>query len=204
MRNDKKKNRRATAAVAAQRMVLGGLPQEEEEEVLQSPLQMVVSSFIRDKIAMIGVILFTFIFLCCVFLPYFFPIDLYYQDVTQANVAPGFGMLSVPAQLKNNALDLSVGSSFSVGLDKDGNVYEWGTFPNEKLKNIPSTSETGKLVQISAGLDHVVAVNEDGQVFTWGNDRMGLGSIPMDLRTVRSLWPSPRTARCTTGAATTC
>ena len=183
MRNDKKKNRRATAAVAAQRMVLGGLPQEEEEEVLQSPLQMVVSSFIRDKIAMIGVILFTFIFLCCVSLPYFFPIDLYYQDVTQANVAPGFGMLSVPAQLKNNALDLSVGSSFSVGLDKDGNVYEWGTFPNEKLKNIPSTSETGKLVQISAGLDHVVAVNEDGQVFTWGNDRMGLGSIPMDLRT---------------------
>ena len=78
MRSDKKKNRRATAAVAAQRMVLGGLPQEEEEEVLQSPLQMVVSSFIRDKIAMIGVILFTFIFLCCVFLPYFFPIDLYY------------------------------------------------------------------------------------------------------------------------------
>ena len=182
MRNNKKKTRRSTAATAAQRMVLGGLPQE-DEEILQSPLQMVISSFVRDKIAMIGVILFTFIFLCCVFLPYFFPIDLYYQDVTQANVAPGFGMLSVPTQLKNNAQDLSVGSSFSVGLDKDGNVYEWGTFPNEKLKNIPSTNETGKLVQISAGLDHIVAVNEDGQVFTWGNDRMGLASIPMELRT---------------------
>lgn len=181
MRNNKKKTRRSTAATAAQRTVLGGLPQE-EEEILQSPLQMVIGSFVRDKIAMIGVILFTFIFLCCVFLPYFFPIDLYYQDVTQANVAPGFGMLSVPSQLKNNAQDLSVGSSFSVGLDKDGNVYEWGTFPNEKLKNIPSTSETGKLVQISAGLDHIVAVNEDGQVFTWGNDRMGLASIPMELR----------------------
>ena len=181
MRKDKK-NKRSTAAVAAQRMVLGGLPQE-EEEVLQSPLQMVISAFVKDKIAMTGVVLFTFIFLCCIFLPFFFPIDLYYQDVTQANVGPGFGMLSVPSQLKNNAQDLSVGSSFSVGLDKDGNVYEWGTFPNEKLKKIPSSSETGKLVQVSAGLDHVVAVNEDGQIFTWGNDRMGLASIPMELRT---------------------
>ena len=181
MRKDKK-NKRSTAAVAAQRMALGGLPQE-EEEVLQSPLQMVVSAFVKDKIAMTGVVLFTFIFLCCIFLPFFFPIDLYYQDVTQANVSPGFGMLKVPAQLKNNAQDLSVGSSFSVGLDKDGNVYEWGTFPNEKLKKIPSSSETGKLVQVSAGLDHVLAVNEDGQLFTWGNDRMGLASIPMELRT---------------------
>ena len=181
MRKDKK-NKRSTAAVAAQRMALGGLPQE-EEEVLQSPLQMVVSAFVKDKIAMTGVVLFTFIFLCCIFLPFFFPIDLYYQDVPQANVAPGFGMLKVPAQLKNNAQDLSVGSSFSVGLDKDGNVYEWGTFPNERLKKIPSSSETGKLVQVSAGLDHVLAVNEDGQLFTWGNDRMGLASIPMELRT---------------------
>ena len=40
----------------------------------------------------------------------------------------------------------------------------------------------GKLSQISAGLDHVVALTEDGELVTWGNDRMGLGSIPMDLR----------------------
>ena len=181
MRNQKK-NRRSTASMAAQRMVMGSLPQE-EDEVLQSPMQMALHSFVRDKIAMVGVILFVFIFLCCVILPYFFPIDLYYQDVTQSNVAPGFGMLTVPNGLQGNAQDMSVGSSFSVGVDKDGNVYEWGTFPNEKLKNIPSSSETGKLVQISAGLDHVVAVNEDGQIFTWGNDRMGLSNIPIDLRT---------------------
>ena len=183
MRNQKKKStRRSTASMAAQRMMVGSLPQE-EDEVLQSPMQMALHSFVRDKIAMAGVILFVFIFLCCIILPYFFPIDLYYQDVTQSNVAPGFGMLKVPSGLQGNAQDMSVGSSFSVGLDKDGNVYEWGTFPNEKLKNIPSASETGKLVQISAGLDHVVAVNEEGQVFTWGNDRMGLSNIPMELRT---------------------
>ena len=161
-------------------MMLGGLPQE-EEELMQSPARMVVQSFVHDKVAMTGLILFLLIFLCCIVLPFFFPIDLYYQDVTQSNVAPGFGMLKVPAQMQGNAQMVASGSTFSVGIDKDGNVYEWGTFPTEKLRNIPSSSEMGKLTQISAGLDHVVAVNEAGQIFTWGNDRMGLANIPIEL-----------------------
>ena len=172
--------RKSTAAAAAQRMVLGGLPQE-EDELMQSPVRMVVQSFLHDKVAMTGLILFLVIFLCCIVLPFFYPIDLYYQDVTQSNVAPGFGMLKVPSQLQGNAQMVSAGSTFSVAVDKDGNVYEWGTFPTDKLKNIPSSSETGKLTQISAGLDHVLAVNEEGQIFTWGNDRMGLSQIPMEL-----------------------
>lgn len=172
--------RKSTAAAAAQRMMLGGLPQE-EEELMQSPARMVVQSFVHDKVSMTGLILFLLIFLCCIVLPFFFPIDLYYQDVTQSNVAPGFGMLKVPAQMQGNAQMVASGSTFSVGIDKDGNVYEWGTFPTEKLRNIPSSSEMGKLTQISAGLDHVVAVNESGQIFTWGNDRMGLANIPVEL-----------------------
>ena len=172
--------RKSTAAAAAQRMMLGGLPQE-EEELMQSPARMVVQSFVHDKVAMTGLILFLLIFLCCIVLPFFFPIDLYYQDVTQSNVAPGFGMLKVPSQMQGNAQMVASGSTFSVGIDKDGNVYEWGTFPTEKLRNIPSSSEMGKLTQISAGLDHVVAVNESGQIFTWGNDRMGLANIPIEL-----------------------
>ena len=166
---------------AAQRMVMGGMPQE-EEEILQSPMRMALQSFLHDKIAMAGIFCFVIIFLCCVILPFFYPIDLYYQDVTQANVAPGFGMLKVPSAMQGNAQDISVGSTFSVGLDKDGNVYEWGTLPNDRLRDIPSQEETGKLVMVSAGLDHVVAANEDGEVFTWGNNRMGLEQIPMELR----------------------
>lgn len=165
---------------AAQRMVLGGMPQE-EEELLQSPMRMALQSFVHDKIAMAGVICFVVIFLCCIILPFFYPINLYYQDVTQANVAPGFGMIKVPSALQGNAQDISVGSTFSVGLDKDGNVYEWGTLPNDRLRSIPSSEETGRLIMVSAGLDHVLAANEEGQVFTWGNNRMGLEQVPMQL-----------------------
>ena len=69
-KKEKRAPRRSTAAKAAQRMVVGGLPQE-EEEVLQSPLQMVVHSFLRDKVAMTGLVLFLVIFLCCIVLPFF-------------------------------------------------------------------------------------------------------------------------------------
>ena len=122
--------RKSTAAAAAQRMVMGGMPQE-EDELMQSPIRMVVQSFLHDKVAMTGLVLFLLIFLCCIVLPFFYPIDLYYQDVTQANVAPGFGLLQVPSQLQGNAQMVSSGSTFSVGIDKDGKVYEWEPSPRK-------------------------------------------------------------------------
>ncbi|MGN0348549.1 MAG: ABC transporter permease subunit [Roseburia sp.] len=175
----KKRTKKSTGELVAHKMLFGGALTEEQEAVL-TPMQMVLRSFVRDKVAMAGVICFAFIFLCCVILPYFLPIDMYYQDVTQANVKPGFGMLEVPKGLQNNAKQISIGSTFSVGIDQDGNVYEWGSFPTKKLEKLPA--DMGKLVQVSAGLDHVVALNEDGEVITWGNDRMGLASIPMEIR----------------------
>ncbi len=180
--NKKKKRRKGTMASATERMLVGQNINIEEEEELVTPMQQVVRNFVENKVAMTGMFCFLVILLCCIILPFFFPIDRYYQDVTQANVAPGFGLMTPPKALQGNAMDISAGSTYSVGLDRNGNVYEWGTFPNAKLKKLPPASEMGKLVQISAGLDHVLALNEEGTVFTWGNDRMGLESIPMDLR----------------------
>ena len=93
-----KKRRKSTVGAATKKMFLGGAMTEEQEEVL-TPIQMVFRGFIQDKVAMAGAICFVFIFLCCIIIPFFMPIDMYYQDVTQANVAPGFGMLKVPKGL---------------------------------------------------------------------------------------------------------
>lgn len=174
-----RRNKASAGEVVAKKMFLGGAMTEEQEETL-TPIQQVIRAFMQDKIAMAGLLCFVFVFLCCLVLPFFLPIDMYYQDVTQANVAPGFGMLEVPKSLQGNAKQISIGSTFSVGIDEEGNVYEWGSFPTNKLKKLPS--DMGKLVQVSAGLDHIVALNEDGEVITWGNDRMGLSSIPPELR----------------------
>ena len=164
------------------RMMVGGAAEVPDQEELITPMRMVVNNFLENKVAMTGLFLFFIILLCCIILPFFFPIERSFQDVTQANTAPGFKQLSVPSSLKNNAMDISVGSTYSVGLDKDGNIYEWGSFPTNKLKKLPSKEDMGTLVQVSAGLDHALALNEEGQVFTWGNDRMGLESLPMELR----------------------
>lgn len=179
MAEKKKRNKASTGEVVAKKMFLGGAMTEEQEETL-TPIQQVIRAFMQDKIAMAGLCCFVFVFLCCLVLPIFLPIDMYYQDVTQANVAPGFGMLDVPKKLQGNAKQISIGSTFSVGIDEEGNVYEWGSYPTDKLKKLPA--DMGQLVQVSAGLDHIVALNEDGEVITWGNDRMGLGSIPPELR----------------------
>lgn len=173
------KKRKSTVGTAAARMLMGGAMTEEQEAVL-TPMQMVFRSFVHDKVAMAGVACFLFIFLCCVIVPFFMPIDMYYQDVTQANVAPGFGMLEVPSGLQGNAKQIAIGSTFSVGIDEEGNVYEWGRFPTNKLTKLPA--DMGRITQISAGLDHVVALNENGEVVTWGNDRMGLASVPVEIR----------------------
>ena len=150
-------------AKATQRMLVGGMMSEEQEAVL-TPIQMVFFSFIKDKIAMVGVFCFLFIFACCMILPIFYPIDVYYQDVTQSNVSPGFGMLKVPKALSSDAGQLSLGSTFSVGIDNEGHVYEWGNFPTDKLKKLPK--DMGKLTQVSAGLDHILAINENDEVIT--------------------------------------
>ena len=69
--------RKPTAAAAAERMVMGGMPQQDQdEELMQSPMRMVVASFIKDKVAMIGLCAFVIVFLCCMILPFFFPIEL--------------------------------------------------------------------------------------------------------------------------------
>ena len=173
-------SRKSTAAAAAQRMVLGGLPQE-EEELMQSPVRMVVQSFLHDKVAMTGLVLFLVIFLCCIVLPFFYPIELHYQDVTQSNVAPGFGMLKVPSQLQGNAEMISAGSTFSVAIDENGNVYEWGTFPTEKLKNIPSLFGDGQADPDLRRPGPCAGRKRRGKIFTWGNDRMGLANVPVEL-----------------------
>ena len=112
-------------------------------------------------------------------IPFLFPLDLTFSDITQTNIKPNLSIMAVPSSLKGSAEQISVGSSFGVGIDKNGKVHQWGVFPasfEAKLSNVPAG--IGKIKLISAGLDHVIAFTEDGKIYTWGDDRMNLSSIP--------------------------
>lgn len=153
-----------------------------EEEAMQSPFRTVVRNFRENKIAMTGAVVLVLVFLACFIYPIFSPLDLTYQDPSQQNVPPGFGISNVPDGLKNNAKQIDVGATFGIGVDKNGNVYEWGNL-TDKLKKLPEN--LGKLEQVAAGQDHVLAVNDKSKVFTWGYDRQGLNKIPMEVDSLK-------------------
>lgn len=149
-----------------------------EEEQMQSPYKTMLRNFREKKTAMLGVYVFVAIFLACFILPIFYPLDLQYQDPTQQNTKPSQSFMKAPAAMKGNTAQIDGGSVFGVGVDKDGNVYQWGTL-SSKLQNVPTNM--GHVVQVSAGLDHVLALNDKGQVFTWGNNRLMLSPVPMEV-----------------------
>lgn len=150
-----------------------------EEEQMQSPLRTVWKNFIGKKLALIGLIVFSLIFLSCFLLSLVYPLDVNYQDATQQNIPPSANFMAVPKKLQNNAATISGGSTFGAGISGNGKLFLWGTL-TDKLKNLPKNM--GTIVQVSSGLDHVLVLTEDNTLYTWGYDRLGLNKIPEEAQ----------------------
>lgn len=172
-------NQKKSFGIVLKSLFLGSKHLEEldimKEEELQSPFRTIVKNFQENKIAMTGLVTFTVIFILSMVLPILQPLDTTFQDSTQQNTAPGFSMLSVPSSLASNVKQISVGSTFSLGLDNNGGLYQWGVIPSS-MSSLPDGMR--ELVMVSAGLDHALGLDADGKVYTWGNNRLGLGNIP--------------------------
>ena len=151
-----------------------------QEELVQSPGRTALRNFLARKLSIVGMIIFLFVFLACMLLSFFFPIDLGYTDSTRMDLPPAFNYISLPNALKNNAKVVDFGSTFGAGADRNGKLYMWGTMPTRVRNNVPENMEPLKFV--SAGLDHVVAVSENNNVYTWGNDRLGITRIAESVR----------------------
>lgn len=156
-----------------------------EEEEMASPFRTVVKNFLSNKIAMTGAITFCTIFILTMTLPIFYPLDTTFQDSTQQNVAPGFSMLSMPKSLQSNLSMVTVGATFSMGIDDNGYLYQWGQMPSFFNSGLPEGM--GQLEQVSAGLDHALGLGLDGKVYTWGNTRLGIGSIPVEVQNAEDI-----------------
>lgn len=159
-----------------------------EEEALESQFRVVARRFLSKKLNIAAVILFAGIFLLMVIYPVFRPLDVNYQETTQQNIAPGFGLMNVPKKLQGNVKDIAVGATFSVGVSEDSEAYVWGQTQVTKrvdlAEDIPE--KMGEIVQVSAGYDHIMVLNSKGQVFCWGNDRMQQCQVPSKLQSGRT------------------
>lgn len=155
-----------------------------EEEALQSPLKMIFKKFFSNKLSRFGFIVFCAIFLFVMIGPYFFPIDLSYQDNTQANVPPGANMMRIPGELKGKVHKIIPGITYALGISTEGKLYIWGhTAVTEEinLKDFPEEINNVKIVDGAAGYDHVVVMDENGKLYTWGSTRLGQDKYPSEL-----------------------
>lgn len=152
-----------------------------EGERIVSPGKQMLSSFLHNKIAMIGVTVFLLTLILVLVGPYFYPIDLSYTDVTQMNIAPGLDMMAVPQNIAGDLKEIEPGGSFGFGLTYDGKIHAWGKTKITNtidLKNIPDEVREANIEHIAVGSDHVVVTDADGSVFAWGNDRLSQLDIP--------------------------
>lgn len=170
-----------------------------EEEAVQSPLKVTVKKFFKNKLAITGLIVFISILLFTFGGSAFLKADIYLVNPTQADTSPGFKLMNVPKELKENGiLDIAVASTYSMGIDKQNNVYIWGQdiknitegFP--KGKPAPADLKTGedivkglKAKRVWSGMNHFILEKMDGSLVSFGirSDSLsfGLNTIPTDL-----------------------
>lgn len=140
--------------------------------------------FFSNKVAMFGLFIFTAIIILVFGLSALYPLDVSYQDVTQQDVSPGFSMAKLPGAMKQNPRSISAGPVYSVGADRNGDLYVWGKL-TKRQREIPP--ETKDIVQVSAGLDHMLALDSQGRVYTWGSNRFGLDKIPYEVEAAQPI-----------------
>ena len=175
-----KKKKTSTIGMALRQMF--GLQKKElsfqEEEALQSPGRTAARNFFHKPLAVIGLVVFLLIFVLVMVGPYFMPIDLGYSDSNLKNIAPGYNMMSVPKQMREEGVaNIQGGPTFGIGLSNAGKVYTWGYTQISKtidMKEVPAELTTGEInVQhLAAGNDHAVAIDDENNFYFWGNDRL--------------------------------
>ncbi|NLZ61697.1 MAG: ABC transporter permease subunit [Acholeplasmataceae bacterium] len=160
-----------------------------EEESMSSPGKMVAKKFIRNKLAIIGIIGFLFMLFFTFGLSLFIPLDLFRSNAHHANLPPNYSYLKFPKQLqKEGVVQIESGVAFSIGLSAEGNVFIWGS-NIENIKEIPKAVMNANIVFISAGTRHAMAVDDQGNVYLWGKNHMQ--QAQMDPRYAEAIEADP-------------
>ena len=95
-----------------------------EEEAVQSPIRVTINKFFHKKLAIVALSLFIAIFAFCFVGSSFTEGGEMYMDIGQMDTAPGFGLMSVPRELKKNGIKkIATATTYSVGID---NWTSWG------------------------------------------------------------------------------
>lgn len=167
--------KRSTFGMMLRRMFLGSAGERlAGDERYDSPSKQAVKRFFRKPLATAAVII-----LCCMFLfvfigPMISPVDLSYVESLHVNVAPNMSMMKLPSEMKEDPVSISSRGSFTLGVDKNGDIHMWGYFssfskdPSRNVMNVPEEVTNANIVYAAAGSDHCVVIGDDGTMYAWG------------------------------------
>lgn len=157
-----------------------------EEEAIQTPAQTIIKNFFRSRLGIIGIITFVLVMTFSFLGSHLRPINLSYQETTMRNIRPGVNHLKYPSALEREGVrDISVGTSFSIGVSEQGNVFVWGTQPIQIVRGLstsvirfPEELKNANVTHVAAGDRHALAYTADHKLYAWGNDNHYQGSVP--------------------------
>lgn len=157
------------------------------EEAIMSPSKVIVKNFFRNKLAIGGLIGFT-IMLTVVFLGAALnPLTVLETNPIMRNTKPGLGYSNITSEAKNAGLvQISNGSTYGIGLGKDGDVYAWGQDVLGSTK-IPAEVNALQIKKIASGDRHAIALTTSGKIYGWGNNNFKQAIVPTEIEAVLML-----------------
>lgn len=157
-----------------------------EAEII-SPTKQIFLKFIRNKIAITGLIMFLLIILFISIGSSVITFKAEYMEPSQQFIEPGFGYTKVPRALQKEGIKIvdgnyliDGGAAFTVAISNKNKIYVWGA-NIDKVKKIPKEvlDNVENITQLAVGARHVVVLTKDGQFFGWGNNSFQRSQIPV-------------------------
>ncbi len=147
-----------------------------ENERYDSPSKLAIKRFFRKPLAVGALCLLIAMFLFVFIGPLLSPIDYSYMETLHKNIAPNMSMLKIPSAMRENPSSISSQSSFTLGIDQNGDVHVWGyyytfsTKAHKDIMQIPEDVQKSNIVMGAAGTDHCVVIDDKGKIYAWGEN----------------------------------
>lgn len=152
-----------------------------EEEAVLSPGKLIVRNFLKNKTAILGLVMFSMIFVIVFGGSSIIPLNLLGgDDAILRNLPPNRSYLRVDSSLDlNNINKIVSGRSFSVAIDNNGKAHFWGI---DNLNVADIERSTARFTQIVAGDRHVIALDTNGELHLFGFNNHQQASVPNEVR----------------------
>jgi len=157
-----------------------------EEEAIRTPTKAIFHRLIRNKIFIIGFVMFFSVILFSFGGSLLFPLNIFHTELTNSNIRPSRNFLNYPRELDDlNIVKISSGVSFSVALTDDGDLHVWGTEPNiemdglvELILDIPQEVQDAHIIDFAVGLRFIIALDDEGGFHGWGHAAHNQTTLP--------------------------